>query len=727
MEEIKPRLYQETIFNTATKKNTLVVLPTGMGKTLISVMLAKHRLSIFPNSKIIMLAPTKPLAEQHKRTFEKYLEYQTALFTGQVKPEKRAEQWKTTQIIFSTPQGLTNDIINKNIDLKETTLICFDEAHRAVGEYDYCFIAKEYNKKADFPKILALTASPGDILEKITEICNNLKIEEIEVRNEEDPDVKQYIQEIDIKHLYVEFPEEYQKIKEHLDKCIKDKLKQVRDNGFISTIGLNKIELLELQKKLFLRTTRGERSFEILKSISLIAEALKTQHALELLETQGIQQLHNYLTKLEYESERTKTKAVKNLVKDLNFKTALILTNKILEQKQDPPKITEIKKIIKQEVENNSASKTIIFTQYRDTATIIKEQLEKENITSQIFVGQTKKGTTGLSQKEQAQMLEQFKQGQFNVLISTSVGEEGIDIPQVDLVIFHEPVPSAIRQIQRRGRTARLEKGRMIMLITKGTRDESYRWAAQHKEKRMQFLLKDLSNKIKLETPKENTLNNYIKEENKIKITADYREKNGEVLKKLIDEDVDVKLEMLDCTDYFVSDRIGIEVKTTADFVNSIIDGRLLEQLKTMKRTFQRAILIIQGTEDIYSIRNIHPNAIKGMLATIIASYGIPTINTKHAQETAELIKIIAKKEQEYNKNFSPHFEKKTTTIKEQQEYLISAIPNVGTSLAKELLKKFKTPKNIFNSSLEELKQTDGVGEKIAKDIKDVSEKEYEE
>ena len=182
LKDFIPRLYQETILATANCKNTLVVLPTGMGKTGIALLLAIQRMKSYPNSKIVFLAPTKPLAEQHRQTFEKNLDIDSSelnVFTGFVKPEKRAELWGKSRIIFGTPQGLENDLISEKISLKEVSLMIFDEAHRATGDYSYNFIAKQYLKKADYPRILALTASPGSDSEKIEEICKNLGIEDV--------------------------------------------------------------------------------------------------------------------------------------------------------------------------------------------------------------------------------------------------------------------------------------------------------------------------------------------------------------------------------------------------------------------------------------------------------------------------------------------------------------------------------------------------------------------
>ncbi|MBW3004753.1 hypothetical protein KY310_02890, partial [Candidatus Woesearchaeota archaeon] len=314
------------------------------------------------------------------------------------------------------------------------------------------------------------------------------------------------------------------------------------------------------------------------------------------------------------------------------------------------------------------------------------------------------------------------------VLIATSVAEEGLDIPKVDLVMFYEPLPSAIRTIQRRGRTGRQDKGRVIVFLAKNTRDEGYRWSSFHKEKRMHRVLKDLKSKLQLRKEAQPKLAKFCDDVQKIKIFADYREKGSGTIKELCDLNVDLKLEMLDSADYVLSSRVGVEIKNVKDFVDSIVDGRLLGQLKVLKEKFERPVVIIEGQEDMFSMRNVHPNAIRGMLATIAVSYGIPVIQTKDFKDTAHTLLAMARREQEKNgdKDFSLHSCKKPLTLKEQQEYIVSSLPSVGPSAAKELLKHFKSVKNVVNASEDKLKEVNKVGQKIAKGIKDVVEKEYD-
>ncbi len=735
LKDFKPRLYQETILATAASKNTLVVLPTGMGKTAVSMMLASQRFSQYPNSKILVLAPTRPLVEQHIETFRKHMdisEDELAVFTGFVKPEKRQELWKTSKVIFSTPQGLENDIISGRIDLKDVSLIVFDEAHRAVGDYAYVFVAKQYNKKADFPRILALTASPGSDLEKIQEVTGNLFIESVELRTEEDPDVKPYIQEVDLKWKKVSLPKPFEELQKLLKGLLRSRLERLKKSGILQRKNIDfvsKTDLLKLQAEVRGKAMSAGRDFVLWNGVSVLAEIMKIQHGLELLETQGIFALNEYLSKIQKEGMSSKTKAVKNIASDPGFRTILIKTRAMQEKGFQHPKLIELQKLVERSVEKDSDTKIMVFNQYRDNAHNITEILNGiDNCSAKLFVGQSKKGLTGMSQKQQKQMLDEFREGGFNVLVATSVGEEGLDIPKVDEVIFFEPIPSAIRTIQRKGRTGRLEKGKVTILMTEKTRDEGYRWSAHHKEKRMYRNLKELNSKLILKSASQQELSDYEKPKEKVKIFADHRERASGVIKELMDHDTEIKLKQLDTADYLLSSRCGVEFKKSEDFVNSIIDGRLLDQIKQLKKSFERPLVIIEGEENIFSLRNIHPNAINGMLATIAVSYGIPTLFTKNQRETASLLAAIARREQEETgKNFSPHSEKKTSTLKEQQEYIVSSLPDVGPNLAKELLKKFRTVKKIANAKHEKLRNINKIGDKKAKKINDLFESEYEE
>ena len=724
-----PRLYQQTILGTVNNFNALVVLPTGLGKTAVAFLLAAQRLHQHPNSKILFLAPTKPLCEQHLQTLKDHLdlpEEKFTIFTGNVPPKKRQELWKDSQIIISTPQGLENDIINNRINLKEVSLVIFDEPHHATGDYAYVWIAKQYDKTSPQSRILALTASPGSDLEKIKEVCQNLKIERVEVRTEDDPDVKPYIQEVKTNWLKVDFPPQLQAIQKKLKESVKSKLIEAQNHGYCNSSNLTKGQLLFLQIQLQKKISSGYRNFEILKSISLIAEALKIEHALELLESQGLVPLNHYFKKLRSESLNSKVKAVKNLMIDENFKSAIYLTEQLIDQGFSHPKIIRLKEIVQETHTKNPQAKLIIFTQFRDSAEEITKHLDQLKISNHLFFGQAKRKGVGFSQKEQKQILDRFRVGEFNALVATSVAEEGLDIPKVDQVIFYEPVPSAIRSIQRRGRTGRLEEGEVTVLLTTGTRDEAYRWASHHKEKRMYRTLEKLKKEFSFLQQSDNTtLQSFIPKEQPLAILADHRESNNKIVKELIELGVSVKTGQLESADYLVSGRVGVELKKVPDFVASIIDGRLLNQVSALRKNFEKAILIIEGEEDIYAIRKVHANAIRGMLSSIVLDFSVPVLYTKNPKDTAALLAIMAKREQNKDRDFS-HHSLKPKSLQEQQEFIVSSFPNIGALNAKKFLERFKSIKNFVNASKEDLTQIDKIGDKTAQKLLDMFEKEYE-
>ena len=730
LRDFTPRLYQEKIFSTCTLANTLVVIPTGLGKTNIFLMVAAQRLRQYPGSKVLFIGPTRPLISQYRDVFLKHTDIQEdkiAVMTGNISPKKRAELWASSTVIFSTPQGLENDIIAGRISLKEVSLLGVDEAHRAVKEYAYVWIAKSYMQQATYPRIIGLTASPGSDKEKILEVCKNLYIEEIEVRGQEDADVKPYVQEVDVKYIEVTLPKDLIEVQKDLETSMKTKLTQLKEFGFVKSTdlrGLSKKDILGLQSQLVAELNQGNKSFETLKSLSLVAEVMKLYHGLELLESQGVNALQRYLSRLTAEAASSKVKAVQNLARDEHFKAARVRTDSLMDRGVEHPKLAKLRSIVRDIV--NDKEKIIIFTQFRDTAQMLAESLNHmDGILPRVFVGQQRKGDTGMSQKEQIAMLEEFRQGGFNVIIMTSVGEEGLDIPKVDSVIFYEPVPSVIRYIQRRGRTGRQEKGDVIVLMTKGTRDEAYRWSTRHKERRMYSILADLKHSFKLTEKPEHPVPQK-KGEHEACIYVDHREKGSQVIKELITMGASIQLEQLETADYVLSPRVGVEFKTMDDFLQSIIDGRLLPQVRDMKGNFERTLVVVEGTQDIYTSRNIHPNAVKGVLAAMTVNFGQPVLFTRTPKETAELLMTIAKREKEqYGKTYSLHGDKKPFVLSERQEFLISSLPHVGPQLARDLLEHFKSIKSIIDASEEELQQVPKVGPKIAKEIRHVCDSLY--
>jgi len=515
---IEPREYQSRIFESCKEDNCLVVLPTGLGKTLIALMLAIHRSQKHPGEKIVFLAPTKPLAEQHLEFFKKHLPElfgDMQLFTGQVKSEKRKKIWQTADIIFSTPQCVANDVKKEMYDLSEVSLLVEDEAHRCVKNYDYNFLAKNYIENSEHPLILGMTASPGSDKKKIKQICENLSIGKVELRSRKSSDVKDYLQELEFEKLKTDLPGEFWQIKRSLKKIFDSYIEFLKDRKILFKPA-TKINLIEAQKEISKSLSRGNKSFNLYQGASACAQAIKIQHAIELIETQTVKGFNNYLKNLFEQARNKKSKGVEKLVSKPEFNFAYMQSSELLTKNREHPKIELLLNHIVEEKQKNPNAKLIVFTQFRDTASVIAERLNKlrgQGISSKVFVGQANKssksnknnsnnsdsGAKGLSQKEQKRLIQEFSRGEFNVLTATSIAEEGLDIPEVNSVIFYEPIPSAIRSIQRKGRTARLMKGKLIMLITRKTRDESFFYVSRSREKKMESVIEDIKEELENE------------------------------------------------------------------------------------------------------------------------------------------------------------------------------------------------------------------------------------
>ncbi|MDO8517481.1 MAG: helicase-related protein [Nanoarchaeota archaeon] len=381
---------------------------------------------------------------------------------------------------------ISNDLNNNLYNLSDTCLLIQDECHRCLKNYSYTLIAQKYKEHAKNQKILGLTASPGSDKQTISKVCENLGIDSVEIRTRDSEDVKPYLQELNFEKIEVEFPSEFEEIRQLLKGIYDAKIEELKNRKVLFTFASKK-NLLDLQRKLMGNLNSGEKNPNIMMAVSVCSQAIKIQHALELLETQTISAFIIYLKDLYEQANQNKSKGVQRLVKDSRFAKAYSLTTLL---SFEHPKLKKLFELVKEQIEKNPNSKIIIFSQYRETVRKITETLNKiPLVKAEIFVGQTKKGKgineTGINQKEQKKIIEDFSEGKINCLVATSIAEEGLDIPEVNEVIFYEPIPSAIRKIQRAGRTARLMPGALKILITKNTRDEAYYYASGAKEKKM--------------------------------------------------------------------------------------------------------------------------------------------------------------------------------------------------------------------------------------------------
>lgn len=544
------RIYQQVLAADVLKKgNTMIVAPTALGKTIIAILVAADRLQKFKGSKILILAPSKPLTIQHEENFKHFLNVPCTSITGAVKTDEREKRWIESQVICATPQTVESDLLNERYSLEDVSLVVFDECHHAVGSYSYVYLASRYVKECQNHLILGLTASPGHDKNKIKEVCENLFIQDITIKTEEDPDVKPYFNPINIDWIKVEMGPRLEKIRDLVNKALKVRLKGLKDLGIINTVSVNKRDILKARSKVQRKIGQSVNPpKECFQAISILSAVINLQHALGLLESQGVAPFNDYVGRL----RKKTTRAAKNILLDPNFSKAVYLAKEAEEYGLEHPKMKKLIELLKLELgmdgqtrlkslrvegEDKDSPKIIVFTQFRDTLDMIHERCEKEGIKSVRFYGQgTSDGKKGLTQKEQKNIIKSFKTGNYDVLISTSVAEEGIDIPAVDLVILYEPVPSEIRMIQRRGRTGRKSSGRMKVLITKKTIDEGYYWTSVRRESRMktQLATQEAIEELKLNAAEK------IEVERNIKVLG---KKEKSIVEEPVTSDMDDSLE----------------------------------------------------------------------------------------------------------------------------------------------------------------------------------------
>ncbi len=516
------RLYQDIIFKSVRDKNALVILPTSLGKTVIAILICAEFLYKYKSKRVLIMAPTKPLVAQHMSSFFSVLQIPediVSIVSGKNQPQSRLAIWNHNglRLVFATPEVVRNDLVENRLSLAEFSLLVFDEAHRAVKDYSYTSIARYYYEQSSNPIIFAMTASPGSERERVKEVCDNLSIEQIEYRNEEDPIVKPYVNPIETTWQWFTIPQEYKYISSTLRSMLEEKLRFLIERGLLRKKNphwIFKRDLInlgdEIQYKLEL--TMDELRGPLYSALMQQSTALTLMYCAELIESQGSPSMRAFLNRIENDGG----KAHMLLLNDGRMKEIQALIDTL---RLDHPKTSYLLQLLKQhysQIDDNKNSnlevgpekrvtlahnrpKVLVFAHYRDTAKRLVEILHENGLKAARFVGQaSREFDIGMSQEEQSAVLDSFRNSEFDILVATSIAEEGLDIPQVDLVVFYEPIPSEIRYIQRRGRTGRKSAGTVVILATKDTLDERYLYASKRRIEKMKQILSNIGSSLTL-------------------------------------------------------------------------------------------------------------------------------------------------------------------------------------------------------------------------------------
>ncbi|CQH61982.1 ATP-dependent RNA helicase/nuclease Hef [Halobacterium hubeiense] len=796
---IEARQYQLQLAAAAQEDHTLVCLPTGLGKTTVSLLVTAYRLADDAGGKSLLLAPTKPLVEQHAAFYREALQIpddEVVVFTGETRPDDRAETWNDARVVVATPQVVENDLVGGRVGLEEVVHCTFDECHRATGDYAYTYIAERYHADALNPLVTAMSASPGGNEEDIRTVCENLGVRNVEVMTEDDADVGEHTYDTDVQWERIELPEQVVEVRDAINEVIEDRLEKLRELGVtrVSSPDVSQKDLNKIRAKL--QELIDNDQSEGYQGMSVHAEVMKLRRAVELVETQSVESVRRYFERQRNAARSSgASKASQRLVSEPKVKEAM---RKADEFDGLHPKFRRARMLLAETLGIEEGERVIVFTESRDTAEALTDFLG-EHFDARRFVGQgDADGSDGMTQKEQRETLEEFRSGEFEVLVSTSVAEEGLDVPEVDLVLFFEPVPTAIRSVQRKGRTGRQTKGKVVVLMAEDTRDEAYFWISRRREQEMEDELrdlKDLADDIEGDLGEsQRALDDYGDEETEdasetaaatsesaqpaeadggsaaadgdgqagltdfnapdpddvadsedeegvaaradsndeeaVEVVVDQRELDSNIARDLSKRDaVETRLETLSVGDYVLSDRVAVERKSHADFLDTLLGGdrSIFEQAKDLTRHYTRPVLLLEGDGDLYAERNVHPNAIRATLASLAVDWGISVVHTRGEDDTAELIQTIAEREQTDNdREVSAHGEKAAKTLGEQQEYVVSSIADIGPVTARSLLEEFGTVEAVMTAREDDLTAADGVGQVTAERIREVVGSDYQ-
>ena len=760
------REYQVTVATACLRASTLVVLPTGLGKTIIALWVMLERLD---RGRVLFLAPTKPLAQQHATFLDEHLDLDVRLFTGAVAPAKREPLWKEVEVVVATPQVVERDLLRGAASLADFALVVFDEAHRAVGEYAYVMLGERYRAEARDPLVLGMTASPGSTRREVLDVCRNLGLTQIEKRNDFDADVLPYIQPIKTHWRRVPMAPAAAAVARELTTLQTSLCGQLKRQGYLTrSRQVSTTMLLEaghaLQARL--RSAGPKPPAQIYQLLSVQAMALKLAHAIQVVETQGLTQYIDYARRLRRDSRiRGASRATRRLVTRDGWQRALRAADA---GEADHPKLVQLIEIVTRHLARGD-ERIIVFANYRHTASLVVKRLAQLDGARPVrFVGQgSRDDDKGLTQKEQKEILDSFRTGDYNLLVATSVGEEGLDIPATDMVVFYEPVPSAIRLIQRRGRTGRNRPGEVYVLITENSRDEAAYWSSRHKEQRMRSLLSagqvelDLPTATELAAAQRSAHRDTVRPPDTTapapeqrappvppphpappappatarggpaqatldetptpagpRIVIDHREFASAMARELARRGAVLEPQQLPVGDYRIGSRVGVERKTGGDFLRSLMDGSLFRQVRALAQEFRRPVLLLVGS-DLYTARRIEPKAIRGALATIAVDYGVPLLHAADAGEAAELLLALAARETRTPGATPLRAGAGELSPVERQRFLVEGLPGVSAVLARRLLTHFGSVAAVFEATDTELRQVHGVGPQIASAIRE--------
>jgi ERCC4-related helicase len=504
------RDYQFNIVQRGLFNNLLVALPTGLGKTFIAATIMLNWFRWTTEAQIVFVAPTKPLVSQQVEACY-YIagipRSYTTMLTGGVSPALRSEEWKSKRVFFMTPQTLLNDLKHGYADPKKIVLLVVDEAHRATGAYAYVEVVSFLRRFNQSFRVLALTATPGADVESVQKVIDGLDISRVEIRTENSMDICSYVHQRKIEKHVFQNSDEMEMCMELYSQALQPLVNAVAGlNAYWSKNPRDLTPYGCTQARQKWSQEAGRNANQGVKSMvnSIFSILASISHGMDLLKYHGIGPFYVKLEEFKKECQKTKSKYKKQVLESDAFKKLMVRLHGWVTDDNfvGHPKLEFLQEVILDHFVNAengdnvggappSQTRIMVFAHFRDSAEEICRILKRHEpmIRPRVFVGQASgKNSEGMTQKDQLEVVEKFKQGTFNTLIATSIGEEGLDIGEIDLIICYDSKASPIRMLQRMGRTGRKREGRIVMLQMQG-KEENDANKAKDSYERMQEII----------------------------------------------------------------------------------------------------------------------------------------------------------------------------------------------------------------------------------------------
>ncbi|KAI5738653.1 hypothetical protein M8J77_009606 [Diaphorina citri] len=484
------RDYQRNIVQSCLFENTLVSLPTGLGKTFIAAVVMYNFYRWYPRGKIVFMAPTRPLVSQQMRACYDIMGIpveDTIELQGNTAVAVRKKEWHDKRVFYVTPQTIDNDLRSGVFNPEHLKCLVIDEAHRATKNYAYCQVVQQLQEANVKFRLVALSATPGREIQDVINLIRKLDIAKLELRSENSIDIVPYTHNKKIDSVQVPLSDLVLRVREEFLKIIDKYTRSLKQNKVLvgNTGTLTKF-LVMLAKDKYVKSKAQfphinrdldrmiQRDFHVTHSLA---------SALENLVTYGLRSFYNNLVEVSKEDGSCpilgKDNDLQNLLQQLKPKLDINIMSS--EYAWSHLKFIRLREILESHfrlhAEKGETTKVIIFANYRVVVAEIFDVLKplEPMVKASMFVGQS----SGVTQQEQKEIMKKFRAGEFNTLIATSVGEEGLDIGEIDLVICFDAQKSPIKMVQRLGRTGRKRNGRCVILLTQGREAHNFQTSMQ--------------------------------------------------------------------------------------------------------------------------------------------------------------------------------------------------------------------------------------------------------